>query len=67
MKKNIGKIDKAVRLFIGVAIILFGATNNSVWGILGIIPIITSQIGVCPIYSIVGISTNSKEQYVTKK
>lgn len=67
MKKNIGKLDKTLRVLLGIAIILFGANNNSVWGIVGIIPIITAQIGVCPLYSILGISTCPSESLGAKK
>lgn len=67
MKKNIGKIDKTLRVLIGIAIILFGASNNSVWGVMGIIPIITTQIGICPLYSLLGISTCLNEPLGTKK
>ena len=67
MKKNIGKLDKTLRVLLGIAIILFGANNNSVWGIMGIIPIITAQIGVCPLYSILGISTCPRVQLNSKR
>ena len=67
MKKNIGKIDKTIRIVLGIAIIMFGANNNSVWGVIGIIPIITAQIGLCPLYSIIGINTCSNVQVGSKK
>lgn len=67
MKKNIGKLDKTLRVLLGIVIILFGANNNSVWGIMGIIPIITAQIGVCPLYSILGISTCPRVQLNSKR
>mgnify|MGYP002375471719 CR=1 FL=1 len=61
MEKNVGRIDKGIRILIGIFIIIAGAYLKSVWGILGMIPIITSQIGVCPIYSIFHFSTISKD------
>ncbi|HET6225549.1 MAG TPA: DUF2892 domain-containing protein [Bacteroidia bacterium] len=60
MKKNIGRIDRIARIFIGMLIILIGAYYKSIWGILGMVPIITSQIGVCPLYSLFHFSTISK-------
>ncbi|MCX6296108.1 MAG: DUF2892 domain-containing protein [Bacteroidetes bacterium] len=67
MKKNIGKIDKTFRLLLGTAIIIIGAQLNSVWGIFGIIPIIISQIGICPIYLLLGLSTDNKVPVANKK
>lgn len=60
MEKNIGKADKRIRLLAGAVIIITGAYLNSVWGILGMIPVITVQIGVCPLYSLLHLSTISK-------
>lgn len=60
MKKNIGKTDKWIRMLIGVLIIVAGAYNNSVWGVLGIIPVISSQAQACPLYFILGMSTAPK-------
>jgi hypothetical protein len=62
MEKNIGKTDKGIRVLIGVIIIVAGAYFNSVWGILGMIPIVTSQMGVCPIYSLLHIHTMSETE-----
>lgn len=57
MKKNIGSTDKRIRLLIGVMTILTGAYANNVWGVLGMIPIITAQIGICPLYRLFQINT----------
>jgi hypothetical protein len=60
MKTNLGKLDKSFRFGLGVAIIIFGAHLNTVWGVLGMIPIISAQAGVCPLYFVLGISTGKK-------
>lgn len=62
MKKNIGRTDKGIRLLIGIIIIITGAHFKSVWGVLGMIPIITTQIGSCPIYLLFHINTISEHQ-----
>ncbi len=67
MKKNIGKVDRIARILLGSAIIIVGANMNSVFGVLGIIPIVSSQIGFCPLYTLLGINTNSKELERIKK
>ena len=60
MKKNMGSVDKTLRIIVGLAIILIGYLNNSWWGAIGIVPILTSFISWCPFYVPLGISTNSK-------
>ncbi len=60
MEKNIGKIDKGIRLLIGAGIIIVGAQASSIWGILGMIPIIISDIGISPLYTLFHISTIPK-------
>ena len=57
MKKNVGKIDKSVRLLLGITIVVLGYLNNSWWGAIGIIPIFTALIGWCPLYVPMGLST----------
>jgi hypothetical protein len=60
MKKNIGKIDKRIRLLIGVIVIVIGAQAGSIWGVLGMLPIIISEVGISPIYVLFHINTISK-------
>jgi hypothetical protein len=67
MKKNMGTIDKVIRILIAVVIaILFFA--HIISGTLGIILIalasifvLTSFISFCPLYFPFGISTNKKK------
>lgn len=61
MTKNVGKIDKIVRIVIGVTIIAFGIINASWLGIIGIVPLATATIGWCPLYCPLGVSTCSKD------
>lgn len=63
MKKNIGHSDKRIRLLFGVALIIYGLYFNSWIGLIGIVPILTALVNICPIYSLIGINTchiNSK-------
>ena len=61
MTKNVGSIDKIIRLVIGAALLwyaLLAAPTGYNWiGWIGVIPIITALVGVCPLYSILGMST----------
>jgi hypothetical protein len=64
MKTNIGGLDKTLRIILGVSIIIIGASFKSVWGVLGMIPIITAFSGICPFYHLFGINTSPKKQKV---
>ena len=57
MERNVGNIDKMIRVIAGATIIAFGAYYNSWWGALGAIPIITAAVGICPLYIPFGINT----------
>ena len=57
MKTNVGKIDKSVRIVIGLGIIAAGIYYESWWGAIGFVPLLTSFIGWCPLYAPFGIST----------
>lgn len=58
---NVGKIDKSVRLIIGVVIAALGFYYQSWWGLLAIIPIFTAIWGFCPLYALFKINTCKKE------
>jgi hypothetical protein len=67
MKKNMGTIDKVIRILVAVVVAVLYFTHV-VSGILGIILLVvagvfvlTSLISVCPLYLPFGISTRKKE------
>ncbi len=59
---NTGKVDKVIRVIIGLVLIVYGLyiTNYIIAGI-GLIPLITGIIGFCPFYSIFRINTGCKK------
>lgn len=58
MKKNIGGIERAIRILVGLGIISLAFIGpKTPWAYLGIIPVLTGLIGWCPPYAIFGIST----------
>ncbi len=61
MKTNVGKIDRIIRVIIGVVIILVGVYFQSWWGLIGVVAIVVAAIGWCPAYLPFGISTCKKE------
>jgi hypothetical protein len=58
MTANVGTIDRALRFIAGVVLIsLVFVGPQTPWGWIGIVPLLTSLIGYCPAYSILGVST----------
>lgn len=58
MVKNVGGVDKTLRIIVGVVLILLALTKTlGPWAWIGVIPLATGLIGNCPIYKILGIST----------
>jgi hypothetical protein len=56
MKKNVGTIDRSIRIIAGLALLGLAATGK-MWGLIGIVPLLTGILGWCPPYQLVGIST----------
>jgi len=57
MQKNVGQTDKIIRIVVGVAVIVAGVINQSWWGAVGLVPLLTSLIGFCPLYTVLNMST----------
>jgi hypothetical protein len=57
MKKNVGQIDRVIRVVVGLAILGAGYYFKSWWGIVGFGPLLTAWFGYCPGYLPFGIST----------
>lgn len=63
MSKNIGDIDRILRVIAGLLLIAyavpigFPGTGWNWVGWIGVVPLLTALIGVCPLYSIIGVST----------
>ncbi len=58
MKVNEGTVDRALRIIAGIVLIALAATHTiGMWGYIGVVPLLTGILGICPAYSIFGIST----------
>ncbi len=62
MKANEGIKDRVIRMFAGMVIAGIGISFNSFWAVLGIPVFLTGVLGYCPLYSLMGIKTFSKEE-----
>ena len=60
---NVGLIDRAARVAVGLLLIAYAipfgfAPSGWNWlGWIGLVPLITGIFGVCPLYSLLGLST----------
>ena len=58
---NVGNIDRALRIAAGLILIgLAGYGTIGVWGFIGIIPLLTGVVALCPLYGLLGIATTSR-------
>ncbi len=60
MVENVGKVDRMVRVILGLALlslVLLGDGPVRWFGLIGIVPLATAFMGWCPAYSLFGMST----------
>ena len=58
MTRNIGSIDRALRIGGGILLLALGAFGPlGWWGAIGLVPIATALIGWCSAYRLLGINT----------
>ena len=58
MTRNEGNVDRALRVIVGLVLIaLVFVGPKTPWGWIGLVPLITGLVGMCPIYSLLGINT----------
>jgi Protein of unknown function (DUF2892) len=62
MTANVGGLDKILRITAGLLLIAFAllAPGTLSWkwvGWIGIVPLLTGLVGVCPLYSLLGLNT----------
>ncbi len=58
MEKNVGTVDRVIRIVVGlllISLVFWGPQTN--WGWIGLIPLITGVLGSCPAYRLLGLST----------
>ena len=63
MQQNVGRIDRSVRIVVGLALLawtVFGQGDVRWWGLLGLVLIGTGIVGWCPVYLPFGIRTCRK-------
>jgi hypothetical protein len=65
MKKNVGATDKWIRIAAGIILLALIFVIKSDWrwlGLIGVILLGTAFLNFCPIYKLLGISTNKSSK-----
>lgn len=57
MLKNVGSIDRIIRVVLGLGVIVTGFALQSWWGLIGLALLGTAGISFCPIYMMLGLTT----------
>lgn len=60
MKKNLGTLDRTLRIILGLGLIVWGVMTHNWLGAIGVIPLLTAIIGFCPAYCPLSINTVGK-------
>ncbi len=58
MTRNVGSIDRGLRIAVGLALLALGAFGPlGWWGLIGLVPLATGLMSSCPAYSLLGVNT----------
>ena len=61
MSQNVGTLDRTLRILAGLALLsLVFVGPQTLWGLAGLIFIVTGLVGFCPAYRLIGASTCSR-------
>ncbi len=61
MKRNVGSVDRILRIVVGLALITWAVLGGPAWAWIGVLPLATGVIGWCPAYLPFGIKTCKTE------
>lgn len=60
MTSNIGKLDRTLRIAIGIALLSLTIVGpKTIWGLIGLMPLLTGLARFCPAYRLAGVDTCS--------
>ncbi|KAA0073995.1 DUF2892 domain-containing protein [Tardiphaga sp. P9-11] len=66
MKRNIGRLDQFIRIFIGLALLAYVVKDGQLmpgWpllGLLGVVLVGTAALSYCPLYDVFKVSSRDK-------
>lgn len=62
MSANVGSIERIIRILAGLALIAWALMGGPVWAWIGVVPLATGLLGVCPAYSLLGMNTKGAKK-----
>ncbi len=58
MTRNEGTLDRVARVVLGLILLSLTVVGpQTMWGLVGLIPLLTGLVGYCPIYKLLGFDT----------
>lgn len=57
MSANVGTLDRIIRILVGIALIAWALMGGPVWAWIGVVPLATGLLRICPAYSVLGINS----------
>jgi hypothetical protein len=58
MEKNEGTLDRVLRILAGIGLLsIVFVGPQTLWGLIGLIPLLTGIFGFCPVYKLFGLRT----------
>ncbi|MFD1625883.1 YgaP family membrane protein [Azospirillum griseum] len=58
--RNVGPVDRALRAIVGLVLISLTVVGpQSLWGLIGVVPLLTAFLGSCPAYTLLGVNTGA--------
>lgn len=64
--RNEANIERVLRVLVGLGLLSLTVIGpKTMWGLIGIVPVLTGLIGSCPLYTVFGFSTCPMEKKTT--
>ncbi len=61
--RNEHDVERVVRIVLGLALFsMVFVGPQTMWGLIGLVPLATGLAGTCPLYSVIGFSTCPRER-----
>jgi hypothetical protein len=58
LSHNESSLDRVIRVVIGVMLLsLVFVGPKTLWGLIGVVPVLTGLAGFCPLYRVIGLRT----------
>jgi len=60
MTRNEGTLDRVARVALGIVLLVLALRGMyTPWTWIGVVPLVTGLVGMCPLYSLIGVNTCS--------